>query len=81
MTKMRLFVGFRFPCLVELSLHGRVLVSKLTDGQLFGVLIGQSEVVFGAEEAFLYLEQIGDGVDVAAATAEEVNAECDLILT
>ena len=43
-------------CLIELRLHRGVLVSELTDRQFFGVLIGESEVVFRAEQVLLYFQ-------------------------
>ena len=51
-----------FPRFVEFGLHGWVLVGQLSYGQIFGVLIGQSQVVFRSQQAFLYLEQLGYGV-------------------
>lgn len=45
-------------CLLEFVFHGRIVPCELFDGQFFGFVVCEPQVVFRAEKSFFYFLQM-----------------------
>ena len=69
-----------FAGLVELCLHGGVLIGEFVDGEALDLVVGETEVVVGLEEVLAHLLQVGDGlVDGGDGIVEAVVGVLDII--